>query len=330
MQLKQLIINIQIQLMIANMVILMLLSIIKPYLSCQPYVEEWLIIISFIFSRIKYLIQRLVFHNYSYKINQKKLTQSSKKKYIQMSISNKARGFISVYFGPMFSGKSTSLLNDILKYESEQKKVLVVGFAHDNRYSDEAEIVTHQHKKHHAVKCFELKEIEQQYKNYDVIAIDEGQFFLDIADKCDQYANDGKIVIVAALDATFQRKAFNQVLNLIPVAEKVIKLRGKCSSCEEDSSFSSRKIKSNLIELIGGEDLYEPLCRSCFLAKQSKQEELDQEDNSSDGTSGCYQEGQDQVQFAKNPNGENIDNEESNNSTNETISEVAEQIKIKS
>ncbi|KAL4493556.1 hypothetical protein ABPG72_004049 [Tetrahymena utriculariae] len=242
-------------------------------------------------------------------------------------ISNKFRGSISVYIGPMFSGKSTSLLNDILKYESQQKKVLVVSFAHDNRYSDKSEIVTHQHKKHYAVKCFELKEIEQQYQYYDVIAIDEGQFFLDIADKCDQYANDGKIVVVAALDATFQRKAFNQILNLIPVAENVIKLKAQCSGCKNESSFSNRKIKSNLIELIGGEDIYEPLCRFCFHIKKSQSEEQDQEDNSSEGSGS--QENQDQGSFAKNSNGENTDNEESNNSTNETSSEVAVQQKNK-
>ncbi|KAL4444721.1 hypothetical protein ABPG74_015929 [Tetrahymena malaccensis] len=239
-----------------------------------------------------------------------------------MSISNQTRGSISVYIGPMFSGKSTSLLNDILKYESQKKKVLVISFAHDNRYSDQAEIVTHQHKTHHAVKCYELKEVEQQYKDYDVIAIDEGQFFLDIADKCDQYANDGKIVVVAALDATFQRKAFNQILNLIPVAENVIKLKGQCSSCNQESSFSSRKIKSNVIELIGGEDLYEPLCRTCFHIKKTLSEEQDQEDNSSEeGTSSC-QENQDQAQNAKIINEENTDNDESSNSTNETLSEV--------
>lgn len=34
------------------------------------------------------------------------------------------------------------------------------------------------------------------------------------------------------------------------------------------ASYSARKIVSSQIELIGGEDIYEPLCRTCFMAKE--------------------------------------------------------------
>lgn len=39
-----------------------------------------------------------------------------------------------------------------------------------------------------------------------VIGIDEGQFFPDTVEFCEEMANLGKTVIVAALDGTFQRK----------------------------------------------------------------------------------------------------------------------------
>ena len=41
-------------------------------------------------------------------------------------------------------------------------------------------------------------------REYDVIGIDEGQFFPDLVAWCEQMANRGKIVLVAALDGTFQ------------------------------------------------------------------------------------------------------------------------------
>ena len=41
-------------------------------------------------------------------------------------------------------------------------------------------------------------------REYDVIGIDEGQFFPDLVAWCEQMANSGKIVLVAALDGTFQ------------------------------------------------------------------------------------------------------------------------------
>lgn len=48
---------------------------------------------------------------------------------------------------------------------------------------------------------------------------------------------------------------------MLPIAEKVIKLRGKCARCPGKSSFTARKICSQQVELIGGEEIYEPLCR---------------------------------------------------------------------
>lgn len=56
------------------------------------------------------------------------------------------------------------------------------------------------------ISATQLNEIKQKAKNYGVIGIDEGQFFPDIVDFCEEMANAGKTVIVAALDGTFQRK----------------------------------------------------------------------------------------------------------------------------
>ena len=43
----------------------------------------------------------------------------------------------------------------------------------------------------------------------------------DLVEHAERWANMGKIVIVAALDGTFQRKPFNQILQLVPLAEEV-------------------------------------------------------------------------------------------------------------
>ncbi|RLN98974.1 hypothetical protein BBJ28_00000957, partial [Nothophytophthora sp. Chile5] len=84
----------------------------------------------------------------------------------------------------------------------------------------------------------------------DVIGIDEGQFYPDVrgvcflgrvvlgdclVEFCQDAANMGKVVVVAALDATFERKAFESVIELIPTAEQVIKLNAICTSCGLDA-----------------------------------------------------------------------------------------------
>jgi len=62
----------------------------------------------------------------------------------------------------------------------------------------------------------------------------------DLVERAEQWGNDGKHVLVSALDATFQRKPFLNVLEVIPLAENVIKLTAVCSDCHKSASFTKR------------------------------------------------------------------------------------------
>ena len=55
-----------------------------------------------------------------------------------------------------------------------------------------------------------------------------------------QMANEGKTVIVAALDGTFQRKEFGNILKLVPLAEHVVKLSAVCMICFGEGSYTKR------------------------------------------------------------------------------------------
>jgi len=115
--------------------------------------------------------------------------------------------------------------------------------------------------------CSTLAEVGETATDYEVIGIDEGQFFPDIVTFSEQMANMGKIVIIAALDGTFQRKPFNNILELIPLAEDVTKLTAVCTYCQKDASFSKRIGKETEVEVIGGADKYVAVCRGCFYAE---------------------------------------------------------------
>ena len=82
-----------------------------------------------------------------------------------------------------------------------------------------------------AVSTNNLEDLKVNFDDYDVIGIDEGQFFPDLVNFCEKMANAGKAVIVAALDGTFQRKGFPTVMELIPLAEHVVKLNAVCMVC---------------------------------------------------------------------------------------------------
>ena len=80
----------------------------------------------------------------------------------------------------------------------------------------------------------------------------------------DRLAEKGKEVIISALDATFQRKPFGRILDLIPRCEKVIKLTSVCVNCGKDASFTQRLTSDTAIEVIGGAEMDKPGCRLCY------------------------------------------------------------------
>ena len=116
-----------------------------------------------------------------------------------------------------------------------------------------------------AVSCTNLYDIYDQVKDFAVIGIDEGQFFDDIVEFSEEMANAGKIVVIAALDGTFDWKKFGKVIDLIPLAERVEKLDAVCMDCKETAYFTKRIIDSKETEVIGGAEFYKPVCWKCHV-----------------------------------------------------------------
>ncbi|NWH39853.1 KITH protein, partial [Chloropsis hardwickii] len=98
-----------------------------------------------------------------------------------------------------------------------------------------------------------------------------GTAFPDIVEFCEAMANAGKTVIVAALDGTFQRKAFGSILNLVPLAESVVKLNAVCMECYREASYTKRLGAEREVEVIGGADKYHSVCRACYFRKRPQQ-----------------------------------------------------------
>ena len=173
-------------------------------------------------------------------------------------------GRIELIIGPMFAGKSTELLRRTRRYARTKKKVLVIKYKADTRYSEDS-VSTHDRIEHRAESCSELKEVDHLLDNVDVVAIDEGQFFPDLLSFADRVANSGRVVIIACLDADFLRAPFGDVCSLVARAELITKLTAVCNRCTADAAFTLRTTNATQQELIGGAEMYEPVCRSCHL-----------------------------------------------------------------
>jgi len=174
-----------------------------------------------------------------------------------MSISGK----VSIILGPMFSGKTTELNRRLTRYELAQKKVFRI------RYKNDTVQTTHDGVKKKGEKTFKLYELKNQIEKFDIIGIDEAQFFDDLIDFVKYCADLGKIVIVAGCDGTFEMKPFGKICDLISVADEIVKLNAVCKICGYDAPFSLRITKEiQEVELIGSEH-YMACCRSCYNIK---------------------------------------------------------------
>jgi len=179
------------------------------------------------------------------------------------------RGYLELIVGPMFSGKTSQLQNAAVRYGYANVSCIVIKYEGDTRYSDEPLVINHARQVCEAVSCRKLSDIEYLVDEHDVVLIDEGQFFPDLHEFCAKYADAGKRVIVAALDATFKRESFEQVCSLVPLADKVTKLRAVCVQCGQDAIFSFRDSASQELTIVGGADQYRALCRDCFCAEEA-------------------------------------------------------------
>ncbi|CAK6438572.1 unnamed protein product [Pipistrellus nathusii] len=178
---------------------------------------------------------------------------------------SKARGQIQVILGPMFSGKSTELMRRVQRFQIAQYKCLVIKYAKDTRYS--SKFSTHDRNTMEALPACLLQDVYTEAMGVAVIGIDEGQFFPDIVEFSENMANNGKTVIVAALDGTFQRKAFGTILHLLPLAESVVKLSAVCMECFREAAYTKRLGQEKEVEVLGGADKYHAVCRVCYFRK---------------------------------------------------------------
>ncbi|KAF6097664.1 thymidine kinase 1 [Phyllostomus discolor] len=165
--------------------------------------------------------------------------------------------------------RSTELMRRVQRFQIAQYKCLVIKYAKDTRYSNL--FSTHDRNTMEALPACQLRDTTQEALGVDVIGIDEGQFFPDIVEFSEAMANSGKTVIVAALDGTFQRKAFGAILNLVPLAESVVKLNAVCMECFREAAYTKRLGLEKEVEVIGGADKYHAVCRLCYFQKAAGQ-----------------------------------------------------------
>src|SRR6516165_2449195 len=105
---------------------------------------------------------------------------------------------LKVYIGPMFSGKTSHLVAELVTMADMGCKTIYINHDRDTRdekYSTHRSTKAPTSDKITWTKAEKLEEVD--IDQFRVIGIDESHWFVDLADKVAEYLKKGKIVIVA-------------------------------------------------------------------------------------------------------------------------------------
>jgi thymidine kinase len=203
-----------------------------------------------------------------------------------MSDSTNSAGYLELILGPMFSGKTSRLVEIYKQCKFCNISVTVINHTIDNRYDEEL-LSTHDKVKIPCMKTERLLDLwcesidleedieiiprindKVKIRTSEVILINEGQFFPDLEEFVRLLLNDGKKIYICGLDGDFERKKFGTILDLIPLCDKVTKLTSLCSLCKNGTpGIFSMRLTHETDQTVVGSDNYIPVCRKCYSNK---------------------------------------------------------------
>ncbi len=187
-----------------------------------------------------------------------------------LEIDGKSSGWIEVIAGSMFSGKTEELIRRLKRAKIAKQKIEIYKPKIDTRYS-ENNVVSHDSNSIHSTPVAKAEDILETACDFEVVGIDEAQFFDDsLIDVCNKLADKGVRVVVAGLDMDFAGKPFGPIPKLFSVAEYITKVHAICMRCGSLANYSHRLSDNSDLVILGEKDKYEPLCRSCYNKAISK------------------------------------------------------------
>jgi thymidine kinase len=191
--------------------------------------------------------------------------------------------YLEIILGGMYAGKTSRLVEIYKQCKFCDISVAVINHSIDNRYDEEL-LSTHDHIKIPCIKTERLFDvwtdnidmetnvekvprIRDKFKvaSSSVILINEGQFFPDLEEFVKILLSHDKKIYICGLDGDFERKKFGQILDLIPLCDKVTKLTSLCSICKNGTpGIFSKRITSEKEQTVVGSDNYIPVCRKRY------------------------------------------------------------------
>jgi thymidine kinase len=168
-------------------------------------------------------------------------------------------GFLEVFTGPMFGGKTAMILERY--YQIKDEKIFIKP-AFDTRFG-ETKVASRNGMSAEAIPLKSWLKIPSNIKHVFVDEINfmcepmyNGNFIDDIRGILKQGIN----VYASGLDTDWQGRGFDISAQMIAMADTVHKLHARCNICGKPAGKTFKKVISNNIFEQGDKDLYEARC----------------------------------------------------------------------
>lgn len=180
-------------------------------------------------------------------------------------------GSITFFTGPMACGKTLELVRHLQIYAAQQVPTICLRPALDTR-SSRVESRSGLAYDGLTVPENDMEAIKSAMASYDVIGIDELQFFpRELVPILDEAMRNGKTILVSGLDTDFRGQIFPTAIALMSIPETVIqRSRAVCSVCRQHNATRTQRLRNGepvraddpvvTVEQAGVAVTYEPRC----------------------------------------------------------------------
>ena len=178
------------------------------------------------------------------------------------------------YYGPMAAGKTSKLIRRVQEIQKIMPDIDIMAYRPkiDTRAPDGQILSRDGNFIENVKQCDDFKLIEPLENS--LLVLDEVHFC--DSDEISELFN--KVVdtkncsfILAGLDRDFRGQPFGPILDTISLAKQhmieheVYALNANCHVCNEPAAFSKRLVASDDVILVGGDDIYQPVCKKHFM-----------------------------------------------------------------
>lgn len=171
-----------------------------------------------------------------------------------------------IFVGPMFSSKTSLLLQSIERFKYQNKKIVAFKPKMDERYS-KSEIVSHGGWKLKAEPINNGSEmldwISVNISDVNVIAIDEFFMIPNVSSAVLDLFKAGKTIIAASLDLSATLQPFEEVNSILPYCTKIEKCKAICVKCFGDAQYTYAKKQISKEIVVGGSETFSAVCYNC-------------------------------------------------------------------